>query len=230
MSFDTKPDQTTDKLTFNVGDRSFDAESAATKIAAADNHITTIESENQGYKDTIAALEAQVAQGTKIDEALAKLNTQQQSQESQTPEVTPSVSEEQIGAIATKQIEDFLANQRVEQNQASALELAQKTFQETGEKLTAIYGDKTDEAMAAKAVELGISTTQIFEMAKNPATANMLLASMKASNPVNQAAPSGSFNTSGIPHAAPDKFVDYSKGVTSSSVMEALQKAGATYN
>ena len=228
MSFDKEPAQTTDQLTFNIGERSFNAEQAAIKIQAADTHIETIESENKGYKEKLAALEAQVAQSTKIDEALAKL-TQQQSQENQTTEVTPSVSEEQIGAIATRQIEDFLANQRVEQSQASAKDLADKTFQETGDKLTAIYGDKTDEAMKHKAVELGISDVQIYEMAKNPATASLLLASMEASIPTNQATPSGSFNTAGIPHKAPDKFVDYSKGVTSSTVMDALAKAGATY-
>ena len=228
MSFDQKPEQTTDQLTFSVGDRQYDAEGAINKIENADNHITKIESENQGYKDRLAALEAQVAQSTKIDDALAKLN-QQQTQESQPTEVTASVSEEQIGAIATQQMEQYLATKQANDAQVAAQALSQDTFTQTGEQLTAIYGDKTDEAMAAKAAELGISTQAIFDMAKNPATAKMLLESMKASIPANQATPSGSFNTSSIPHGAPDKYVDYSTSVSSSSILDALNKAGAKY-
>lgn len=231
MSFQDQENtqQSTDQLTFSVGERSFNAASAATKIEAADSHIKTIEQENQEYKDRLAALEAQVAQSTKIDDALAKLQ-QQQSQESQATEVTPSVSEEQIGAIATKQMEEYLAKQRAAEQQRAAETLAETTFRETGEQLTAIYGDKTDEAMASKAKELGISSQAIFEMAKNPATAKMLLESMKASTPVNQATPSGSFNTAGIPHAAPEKHMDYSKRITSSTILDALNRAGAKYN
>ena len=229
MSFDQKPEQTTDQLTFSVGERSFNAESAATKIENADSHIQTIEAENQGYKERLAALEAQVAQSTKIDEALAKLQTQQVPQESQSTEVTPSVSEEQIGAIATKQMEVYLANQRAEEAQRNAQSLSENTYQETGAALNALYGDKTDEAMKAKAVELGVNAQELYEMAKSPATAKMLLETMKVSSPASQATPSGSFNTQTIAHNAPDKLVDYSKGVTSSTVMDALDKAGAKY-
>ena len=211
----------TDQLSFKVGEREYNVESATTKIEHSNQHINTIESENQGYKDRIAALEAQVAQSTKIDDALAKLQ-QQQTQESQPTEVTPSVSEEQIGAIATKKMEEYLAQQRVS-------ELSERTFKETGEKLTAIYGDNTDKAMTDKAAELGITPQAIFDMAKNPATASLLLESMKAPSSVNQAAPSGSFNTASIPHGAPDSFVDHTRPLTYSSVMDALAKAGAGY-
>ena len=133
MSFQDQENtqQSTDQLTFSVGERSFNAESAATKIEAADSHIKTIEQENQEYKDRLAALEAQVAQSTKIDDALAKLQ-QQQSQESQATEVTPSVSEEQIGASVAKQMEDYLAKQRAEEAQRNAQTLSQTTFEETG--------------------------------------------------------------------------------------------------
>ncbi len=230
MSFDQKPEQTTDQLSFSVGDRVFDAESAAKKIQAADQHIETIQSENQSYKERLAALEAQVAQATKIEEALAKLTPQQQAQDSQSSEVTPSVSEEQIGAIATKQMEEYLAKQRAEAAQKAAQELAERTFQETGEKLTAIFGDKVDEAMAAKATELGVSKVEIYEMAKNPTTANMLVATMKGPESANQATPSGSFNTASIPSNAPDKHLDYGKRVTSTDILSALEKAGARYN
>jgi len=224
MSFDqeTKQEQTTDQLTFKVGERSFDAQSAATKIEAGDQHIKKIESENQGYKDQIAALQAQVEQGTKIDDALAKL--QQPSQESQPTEPTSSVSEEQIGAIATKSMEEYLAVQRVKDATNAAQALAEDTFKETGSKLQALYGDNTDQAMAAKAKQLGISTAAIFDMARNPTTASMLLESMKIAPSTNQVAPSGSLNTAYLNHAPEDSYMDYSKPITSSSVTEALRK------
>ena len=228
MSFDQKPEQTTDQLTFSVGERSFNAESAATKIENADNHIQTIEAENQGYKDRLASLEAQVAQSTKIDDALAKL--QQPSQESQATEVTPSVSEEQIGAIATKQMEEYLAAKQVTDNNNAAKALSESTFRETGERLTAIYGDNTDKAMEAKAKELGISAAAIFDMARNPTTASLLLESMKVIPSTNQASPSGSFNTSSLSHNAPDKLLK-AKGskLTSSTILAALNEAGGRY-
>jgi len=222
MSFDKEPEQTNsaDQLSFNVGERSYDADSAATKIVAADQHIGTLETENQGYKDQIAALTAQVAQSTKIDDALAKL--QQPTQDSQPTEVTPSVSEDQIGAIATQQIEQYLADQRVKENQASALALAEKTFQETGEKLRLKYGDKTDEAMATQATKLGISKEAIFNMARDPATAQLLLNTMDVQSSVAQATPQSSFanNNQSVESPVPD--IDWSQS-GSKHIFDALQ-------
>ena len=230
MSFDqeTNPEQSADQLTFKIGERSFDAQSAATKIEAGDAHITKIESENQGYQDQIAALKLQVEQGTKIDDALAKL--QQPSQESQPTEPTSSVSEEQIGAIATKSMEEYLAAKQVADATNAAKALSEDTFKETGNKLQALYGDNTDQAMAAKAKQLGISTAAIFDMARNPTTASMLLESMKIGPSTNQVAPSGSYNSAHLAHQAPESFMDYSVPITSSSIVDALQKARQNEN
>lgn len=224
MSFDKEPEQTNsaDQLSFNVGERSYDADSAATKIVAADQHIGTLETENQGYKDQIAALTAQVAQSTKIDDALAKL--QQPTQDSQPTEVTASVSEDQIGAIATQQIEQYLADQRVKENQASALALAEKTFQETGEKLRLKYGDKTDEAMATQASKLGISKEAIFNMARDPATAQLLLNTMDVQSSVAQATPQSSFAGHNQQTEAPAHDIDWSQS-GSKHILAALQAA-----
>lgn len=226
MSFDTPTDQVTqnedDQLTFNVGDRTFNVESAQTKITSADAHISTLEAEN-------AALKLQAQQSTSIDEALAQLRESNATpQNSQPTEPTSSVSEEQIRDIANKGIEEYLAAKQVTDSQTAAVNLAEKTYQETGAKLQAIYGDKTDEAMATKATELGISTQALFDMAKNPATAQMLLQSMKVNSTPSQSAPSGGFNLGN--HGAPtEKFVDYEKPLTSSTIVAALKNAGATY-
>lgn len=219
-----------DQLTFKVGEREFDVNSATTKIQAADEHISRIEQENAEAKAELAKLQAQLEQSTKLDDALAQLRQQQAStQNVQEPVETPTVSEEQIGAIATKQMEQYLAEQRVAQEQQAAQTLAESTYRETGEQLTAVYGDKVDEVMAEKAKELGISTEAIYNMAKQPATAKMLLETMKANVPQTQATPSGSINFAGQHGTAPDKFMDYGEKITSSTLIDALKKAGATY-
>jgi len=219
-----------DQLTFKVGEREFNADSAATKIGAADEHIGRIEQENATHMARIAELEAQVSQSTKLDDALSQLRTQQaNTQESQATPDTNGVSEEQIGAIATKQMEQLLADRQVASQQQAAADLSERTFRETGEQLSAVFGDKVDEAMATKAKELGISTEAIFGMAKNPTTAKMLLESMKVDVPASQATPSGSYNTTASHHQAPDKYIDYGRNITSSVIVDALKRADATY-
>ena len=149
-------------------------------------------------------------------------------QNSQAITDTNVVSEEQIGEIANKQIADYLAAQRITDNEQAAQSLAAATYQDTGNKLKAIYGDKTDEAMATKAKDLGISTQALFDMAKNPATAQMLLQSMAINSAPSQSAPSGGFNLGG--HNEPtEKLVNYDAPITSSTLVDALKKAGATY-
>ena len=220
------PNETVDQpLSFNVGERTFNAESATTKIQAADEHIARLEAENASYK-------AKVEQSTSIDEALAQLRTQNDAptQNSQPTEHTSPVSEEQIGEIAKKQMAEYLAAQRIESNATAAQALAESTYKQTGEKLTAIYGDKTDEAMAVKAKELGITTQALFDMAKTPATAQLLLQTMQVNAAPSQSSPQGGYNSAPFSGQQTEKFVDYSKPITSSTITAALNKAGATYN
>lgn len=234
MSFTQEADKAstneTDQLTFKVGEREFNADSAATKIGAADEHIKRIEAENAAHVAKLAALEAQLSQSTKLDDALAQLRQQQASpQDSQATTNTNGVSEEQIGAIAKKQMEEYLTSQRTAEQQRAATELSNQTFKQTGEQLTAVYGDKVDEAMGIKAQELGISVQAIFDMAKNPATAKLLLGAMKANVPAAKASPSGSLNTASLNHNASEHLVDYSKKLTSSTIIDALKRSGASY-
>ena len=229
MSFDTPADQATPNvtadqpLTFNVGDRTFDAISATTKIEHSEAHILKLEAENAAYAK-------QAEQSTSIDEALAQLRAvPAEPQNSQPIEQTSSVSEEQIGAIANRQIEDYLAAKQVTDHATAAATLAETTYKETGDALDALYGDKTDEAMAHKATELGISKDALYNMAKSPATAQMLLQSMKVDASPSQSAPNGAFNSAHLSVNNDPKLVDYSKPITSSTLVAALQKAGGGY-
>jgi len=228
MSFDTPvtdqvatPNVTADQpLSFTVGDRTFNAESASTKISAADEHIARLEAENASYK-------LKVEQSTSIEDALAKLNAREPAPVI-TPEQTSSISEDQVSSIATKQIEEYLAAQQFQQAQDAAATLKKVTYEETGAAIQKQYGEKTNEAMANKAAELGMTTDALFAMAETPATAAMLKTIMKIDTQQAQASPTGGFNFSGAP--ATDKFVDYSKPITSGTIVEALKAAGGGYN
>jgi len=226
MSFDNKPENnSSDQMTFNVGDRSFNVETATTKIEAGDAHITKIESENQDYQTTIAAMQLQLDQSTKIDDALAKLNLQQQpSQDSQPTEVTPSVSEEQIGVIAATQIEAVLADRQVKANAATVKALADKTFDETEARLKVKYGDKYKEAVQLQATKLGVDLNRMTQMASDPVTAQLLLAQMDVAPTPAQATPQNSFAQHSVQEVAPAEGIDWTKG-GSKHIFEALQAA-----
>jgi len=222
-------EQTADQPTFTVGDREFTSESAATKIANADSHISTLEAERQAQRDTIASLEAKLAQSTSLDDALAKLQQPANSQDSQPLQNTTAVSEEQIGEIVRQQMEADQATQRAAADQATATTIAEQTFKDTEAALRLQYGDKVNEVMNSKAKEWGVSVSDLVQRASDPLSAKLLLGSLKIEPSVTEATPSGSFNTGSLAHNAPEKFVDYSKSVSSSSIVDALKKADAGY-
>jgi len=230
FSPDQGNEQNSDPLTFKVGEREFNAESAATKIAAADTHIAKVEGENATHLAQIAAMQSQLDQSTKLDEALAKLKAPSAgSQESQAAAPTSAVSEEQIREIATTAVSDHMSTQQAESQAVAAKKLADDTYIATGEALEAVYGDKTNEAMATTAERLGMTKDELYNMAKNPASASMLLDIMKVKAPIAQASPSGSFNTAALNQNQSEFLVDHSKPIISSTIIEALKKHGGSY-
>lgn len=221
---DVNSEQGNDQLTFKVGERSYDAESAAVKISNGDTHITTLETEAQESRDKIASLEAKLSQSTQLDDALNRLkNPQQEPQESLSEPVTAGVSEERIGEIANKQIETLLAERKVQADQASSDALALQTFNETKEVLEKQYGDKVAEAIKAEAIKLNCTVEDIDSMAKNPIQAKLLLASMKVGVPANDATPSGSFNTASFSQQKQEGDPNWYKG-SSNTIMQELQR------
>jgi hypothetical protein len=236
MSF-TNPDQGTeqqaDQLTFKVGDREFNAESAATKIENADNHISKIEQENAEFKARLAAMEAQLEQSTKIDEALQTMKLQQSNttENVQPEQHTTGLSEEQIAEITQRKMEEYLASQTAKQQQDAAQALADKTFTETAETLRSIYGESVDEAVSKKASELGVPPAELFNMAKSPATAKLLLETMTPKKASSDTTPSGGYNTSGLYGTTEPSFLKGHEGksLTSSTILDVLKEHGANY-
>jgi len=187
-------EQTADQLTFKVGEREYSQEDAVKKIANADEHISKIQAENQELRDKQAALEAQVAQSTKIEEALAKLSTQQQSQESLTIPQTDGMSEEQIGAIAENTLKSYLEAENTKKAEAEAISVAEKTFKETLASLQVQFGDKVDDQMKAYSQESGIPYDTLVKTAQDPSGSKLLLSALKVTTPRTEHAPSSSFN------------------------------------
>ena len=183
-------EQPTDQLTFKVGEREFNAEAAAKKITAADEHIARIERENQEYREKMAALEAQVQQSTKLEDALQKLQSADQP-ESRSQDNTTSFDPEKLSQTAKEAALQALQ----EQEQARALQeqkaIAERTFNETKAALAAIYGENLDEAVQQHA---GVSLQTAIKMAQDPEQSKALLKLMKVESKPS-ATPSSDINT-----------------------------------
>lgn len=237
MSF-TNPDQgdeqTTDQLTFKVGDREYDVNAAATKIENADNHISKLESENAEFRERMASLEAKLEQSMKIEEALEtmKATKEQGAENVQLEQNTTGLSEEQIAAITQKKMEEYLAGKEARQAQEAAQSLAERTYKETAETLVNIYGDKVDDAVNKKAQELGVPASELFNMAKSPVTAKLLLETMTPKSGSTDRTPSGGYNTSSLYGEQQEKsFLTGTEGkqLTSSTILDVLNSNGASY-
>ena len=227
------PEQPSDQMTFKVGEREYNAESAITKISNQDEHIARLEAENAQFKQEQARMALQLEQSTKLEDALSKLNQQQSySQNTPHPDPTPTgLSAGDIEAIATQQAEQFYATQQATQQKAEAERLAKQSYEATGAELRKIYGEDVDGAISKKAQEMGVEPSQLYDMAYNPATAKLLLESMKPARATQTSYPSGGRNMSHGYGEGTEPRIDISNvdKVTSSTIMEALHKHGAAY-
>lgn len=227
------PELPSDQMTFKVGEREYNTESAITKISNQDDHIARLEAENAQFKQEQARMALQLEQSTKLEDALSKLN-QQQSYSQQQPLTEPApqvMGAEEIGAIATQQAEQFFATQRANEEKADAERLAKETYHATGEELRKYYGNDVDSAISKKAQEMGVPADQLFAMAYNPASAKLLVDSMKPAPATPTSYPHGGRNMSHGYGEGTEPRIDISNvdKVTSSTIMEALHKHGAAY-
>lgn len=215
-------EQQTDQSTFKVGDRDYDADSAAKKISAADQHIAKIEQENKEFREKMAALEAQVQQSTKLDEALQKLQSKADTTEGRQEEVTTSFDPEKLSEAAEAAALRALQQQEELKQAQEAKALQEATFNETQSKLVALYGNDVDTAIKEKA---GISLDTALRMAKDPEQSKVLLKIMEVdSKPT--LSPQGDVNTAALGTSKKSEpMFDTSKGITTKDIMKQLQAA-----
>jgi chromosome segregation ATPase len=222
----TTNQEATTSLSFKVGEREYDVDSAVKKISNADSHISNLEKEQAEARTRIAELEAKLEQSTKLEDALKQLKP---SQETLTPEQpTSAVSKEQLEELVKQQAGSFLQQQEQLKAEQEAQALAAKTFQETKAALVERFGDKTERVMAEKANEMGTTLDHLIQMAKSPVESKLLLASLNTQTPSTDFVPNSSVNL-GTSNPNSSRHIESWNKVTSSSISEALAKAGAGF-
>lgn len=218
---DVQPEQSADQLTFTVGNRQFDVESAAKKISAADEHISRLEAERAAERQRIAELEAQLAQSTKLEEALQKLQADKPESRSQVE--TPYFDPEKLSATAREAALAAIKEQEEAKKLAEQKSIAEQTFKDTQAKLAAIYGTELDKAVEEHA---GVSLQTALKMAQDPEQSKALLRLMKVPQSKPSAPPSGSLNTVAIGrNADQNKFLfEPGKAPTNKQLVDILLK------
>lgn len=191
----TEAQEPTTALSFKVGEREYDAESAVKKIEHADNYIAELKAKEAEYQKRLAEMEAQLAQSTKLEDALSKLQQQQ---------VTPSehTTQSEVGTNVESQedvVKRILQQREAEQAKKQEEEARKATFQEVQQALTNAYGaDNVDKVVREKAQEIGIDFETALEMAQDPKKSKALLKLFDIGATRQQAAPLGQINTSGL--------------------------------
>lgn len=158
--------ENTPSINFNVGEKEYNAESAAKKILNADQHIENILEEKRLLVEELQQLKSQATQSTNLDQALDNMRTQAQTSDSVAPQQLD------LGSLKN----ELLSEIRTEQQKAQEVQKAeqQKTKQESNyslvsEELVKLYGDNTNTIVSDKAKEMDMEAEEVNTLARtNP--------------------------------------------------------------
>lgn len=142
-----------------------DVEDAQKSWQSSQDFIKNIVSENKSLEARNQELEAQLNQGTKLDEALAQLQTKEETpvteqQNQQTTESTPQLDVEQIEA----QLFDKLMGKLTQEQQK---EVFAKNQQESIEAAKSVFGESYEDKLRSVAQDMGMSDTDIIQEAQS---------------------------------------------------------------
>lgn len=196
----TNATESTTAMSFKVGEREYDVDSASKKIEHADNYIAELKAKEAEYQQKVAALEAQVAQSTKLEDALSKLQTQQSTPSENTtqPVVEQVESQEEV-------VKRILQQREAEAAEVAKARAAEETFKEVSKTLAGVYGaDHVDRVVKEKAEEIGIDFDMAINMAKDPKQSKVLLKLLDVDTTRQQAIPQGQVNTASIGSRKPE--------------------------
>lgn len=172
---------------FTIGDRNFNKDDAVNKITNADSFIEQLKAEGKTKDDELIQLRAQLDQATKLDDALARINSkgtgETPSQEAPTSAIDlEAFKKEILGSFN----ETLTAKERLgltQKNQESSISAAQS-----------VYGDQYESKLREKAKQLGMSDEDIItEAGANPEKFKALFGLNKQT----YSTPSPSFSTKG---------------------------------
>lgn len=189
-------DNQDNSVTFKVGDREYDVNSAAKKISSADEHITKIQEENKTYQTKLAELEAQVNQSLKLEEALAKLNSKKDNESGEQDDKgnTTSIDPEKLSELVKQTTKDLLKEEENAKLEVQRQTLSEETLEATKKALADTYGGpNVDKAIKEAGIE-GLDVDKAMEMAKDPTLSKVLLKLMNVSHKKN-ISPSSDINS-----------------------------------
>ena len=142
-----------------------DVEDVQKSWQSSQNFIKDTVNEKQNLEAKVAELEAQLNQSVKLEEALARLQTKEESpvtttQTSNTSEATPQLDEEQLAQKILSMMESkqsaTLQQQAIAKNQEESIEAAQ-----------AVYGQDYESKLRERAQDLGMSDEDIIKQAQS---------------------------------------------------------------
>jgi len=134
----------------------------------AQNFIKENVSETQSLRDKVAALEAELNQSTKLDDALAQFRNKEQSEvtdnivKETTTETTPQLDVEQLKTQLTQEILENLSSSKRK-------EVEDVNENESISAAKAVLGDSFEDSLRERAASLGMSDNDILAEARtNP--------------------------------------------------------------
>jgi hypothetical protein len=161
---DLKPEENADKAKplFTIGERNFSKDDAVNKITNADSFIKQLKAEGKLKDDELAQLRAQIDQSTKLDDALARMNSQGTSE---TPNQEAPTSAIDIEALK----KELLGSMSESLSQKDKAALSQKNQEDSISAAQSVYGDSYESKLRERAKQLGMSDEDIIsEASANP--------------------------------------------------------------
>ena len=168
---------------FTIGERNFSKDDAVNKITNADSFIEQLKAEGKTKDTELAQLRAQIDQSTKLDDALARMNSQGQSEAPSQEAPTSAIDIEALKKELLGSMSDSLS-------QKEKATLSQKNQEDSISAAQLVYGDSYESKLREKAKQLGMSDADIIsEASANPTKFKALF----GLNKTNQSNPSPSF-------------------------------------
>jgi hypothetical protein len=191
-------DQAPEKETplFTIGDRNFNKDDAVNKITNADSFIEQLKAEGKLKDDELIQLRAQIDQSTKLDDALARINSKGTGE---TPSQEASTNAIDLEAFKKEILGSFNESLTAKEK----LGLTQKNQESSISAAQAVYGDQYESKLREKAKQLGMSDADIItEAGANPEKFKALFGLNRQTNTT----PTPRFNTKGSPSEGGPQF------------------------
>jgi len=220
---DLKTDTTADKAPvqealFTIGDRNFNKDDAVNKITNADSFIEQLKAEGKTKDDELAQLRAQIDQSTKLDDALARMNSQGTGETLNQEAPTSAIDIEALK-------KELLGTMSESLSQKEKDTLSQKNQEDSISAAQAIYGDSYESKLREKAKQLGMSDADIIsEASANPTKFKALF----GLNNNKQSTPSPSFGGS-VPRGNANERVFKLGGFSTQDQVNNMKETLASY-